>query len=758
MNPLVKMAIRAGASDLVRFHLRRGGDINRQDDNGTSLLMFAAVRGRAEICQILVDAGADPVLKNHQGQDALDLADTAGHDTVKAILRAAIATRVPDLNSQAVSDEPAVEDLTDFLADALDFDAMAWEAEIETPPPEGNLDCLDSTRVLHQLMSHHVPVDTDADWSDIEIDLPNLPTSRRDRVWADRWANIIPVLIQGLQVGRISRADIEYALQHDQPDLEMQELLLNRILGELDIQVDDWVDDGLPPDFAPLDPEQENPEEPIIDEALSFIESWLDQRMEPVSCYLRDLGDFDLLTAEEEIQVARRIEEGVSQVLLVLADYPLTISELLRLYDSACENGSLLTDVISGFKDVEDIAPPLLDVELLLAADDPDAVVAGDKVPAFDNEDEDEDSASSAAENTLNSEDITRHFAELRSLYQQTLSSIDKNGLLNSKTQALRQQLSECFLQFRIALKTLNRLIAQVYGMAKRIHALETCNPDRNDLHLQQERAAIERETHLPIEFIKDLSHRLSSSDAKARHAQHEMITANLRLVIFIAKKYTRRGLDFLDLIQEGNIGLMKAVDKFEYQRGYKFSTYATWWIRQAITRAIADQARTIRVPVHMIENINKLDRISRQMWQEVGREPTPEELSIRMEMPEDRVRKVLKVVKEPISLETLMGGGEDDEGFAEELEDMQAVSPEQETIHNSLCDNIRRLLDDLKAKESEVIRRRFGIDLPSAQTLEEIGQQFDVTRERIRQIEAKTLKRLAHPNRSEHLRDFLSP
>lgn len=348
-----------------------------------------------------------------------------------------------------------------------------------------------------------------------------------------------------------------------------------------------------------------------------------------------------------------------------------------------------------------------------LLADDPDAVVAGDKAAASDNEneDEDEDSTSSAAENTLDPEEIARHFVELRSLYQQTLPSIDKVGLLNYRTQALRQQLSECFLQFHIAPKTLNRLIAQVYGMAKRIDALETRNPDRNDPHLQQERDTIEWETHLPIEFIKDLSHRLSSSDAKARHARHEMITANLRLVISIAKKYTKRGLDFLDLIQEGNIGLMKAVDKFDYQRGYKFSTYATWWIRQAITRAIADQVRIIRIPVHMIENINKLDRISRQMWQETGREPAPEELSIRMEIPEDKVRKVQKVVKEPISIETLISDNEGDESLADRLEDLQAVSPEQEAIHNSLSEHIRGLLKALAPRDAEVIRLRFGID-----------------------------------------------
>ena len=528
------------------------------------------------------------------------------------------------------------------------------------------------------------------------------------------------------------------------------------------IQVDDWVDDDLPPDFADLDPEQESPEEEMVDEALHLIESWQDLRMDPANCYQRDLSPFDLLTADEEIKIARRIEEGINQVLAALADYPPAIGDLLETYDSTTNNDIPLDRVVIGFKDSEETTPsPLLDVELLLAADDPDAVAEVGKVTVADDEEveavEDEESGDED-ESRLDPQETRCHFEELRTLYQQTLISLDELGLNHPQTQALRQQLGERFLQFRLAPKTLNRLMARLHGMAERIDAMENSNSDRGDLSgISQEQCAIEQETRLPIAVIRGLHHRLSSADAKACRARHEMTVANLRLVISIARKYNHRGLDILDLIQEGNIGLMKAVDKFEYRRGFKFSTYATWWIRQAITRAIADQARTIRIPVHMMENLNKVERISRQMWQEMGREPTPSELARQMEMPEDKIRKMLKVVKEPISMETPIADDEDSH-LGDFIENLNVMSPVDAATVEGLREATREVLATLTSREAKVLRMRFGIDMPTDHTLEEVGQQLGVTRERIRQIEAKALHTLRHPNRSERLRDFLSP
>ena len=788
VNLLVKMAIRAGISDLVRFHLRRSEHVNQQDDSGTSLLMYAASRGHAEICQILLDAGADPVLKNRQGQDALSLARAAGHDAVEAVLLAAVAASAHDPGNRVVDSQTPVadvadgqatpvrnlstdtvdaafitdpaefgsEDSTDLFPSMEEFDALAWEAEVETPPPKGDPDCLKNARALNQLLASHVPIDTDADWSEVEIELPDLPARRRGPADAERGTRITQILIQGLQASRVSRADIGCALQPDESDPDTRELLLERVLGDLGVQIDDWVDEEQDSGFASLiDPEEEQPEEQVADEALRFIEEILEQRMDPANCYQRDLNVFSLLTKEEEIRLAQGMEAGVDRMLSALAGYPPAVDELLRYYDAICDHGARLTEVVSGFRDIEETLPPPADLERLLAADDPDTGMDTHETVMDDASDDQEEETPDDAEAGPDAETAARHFAGLRVLHQQMLASLDAFGLEDSRTQTLRQQLGDHVRQFRLVPRILVALTAGLNETVRRIDALENRHHDPENEQPARELRAIERETHLPSPAISELHHRLSSGAAEAHRARDGMIEANLRLVISIAKKYSHRGLPFLDLIQEGNIGLMKAVDKFEYQRGYKFSTYATWWIRQAITRAIADQARTIRIPVHMIETLNKMNYLQRELEREMGRVPKPSELAGRMELPVERIHKLLQVPEEPLSMDTPVGD-EGDERFADLLEDRQTHPPETVAVGHSLYETMQKLLGDLKPREAEIIRRRFGIDQLSEQTLEEIGQQFDVTRERIRQIEAKALKKLAHPSRASILCDFL--
>ncbi|MCC7219433.1 MAG: RNA polymerase sigma factor RpoD [Candidatus Contendobacter sp.] len=608
------------------------------------------------------------------------------------------------------------------------------------------------------------------------------------------------LIARGTEKGFLTYAEVNDHLPDDIVDPDQIEDIISMI-NDMGIEVHEFAPDA---ETLLLNENPANADDDVVAEeaaaALAAVDSEFGRTTDPVRMYMREMGTVDLLTRDGEIQIAKRIEEGMGQVLSALAGYPLSIGELLRLYDSISENGARLADVISGFKDVEEIALPLPDVELLLAADDPDAVVVGDEPVVSDSEDEDEDGAQTTVENGPDPEETARRFLDLRTLYEQTLSSVDELGAQHSQTQVLRQQLSERFLQFRLVPKTLDHLIACLHETAERIRAhekaiMQVCvykaqmprktfitSFPQNETRLewvgeqiqsgrkyatalagyreevaaaQRRLQAIERETRLSIHEIKDINRHMSIGEAKARRAKKEMVEANLRLVISIAKKYTNRGLQFLDLIQEGNIGLMKAVDKFEYRRGYKFSTYATWWIRQAITRSIADQARTIRIPVHMIETINKLNRISRQMLQEMGREPNPEELARRMEMPEDKVRKVLKIAKEPISMETPIGDDEDSH-IGDFIEDGNVMSPVEAATVEGLREATREVLGTLTPREAKVLRMRFGIDMPTDHTLEEVGKQFDVTRERIRQIEAKALRKLRHPNRSEQLRSFL--
>jgi RNA polymerase primary sigma factor len=605
------------------------------------------------------------------------------------------------------------------------------------------------------------------------------------------------LIARGKEKGFLTYAEVNDHLPDDIVDPEQIEDII-AMINDMGIEVHEFVPDT---ETLLLNENPASADDDVVAEeaaaALAAVDSEFGRTTDPVRMYMREMGTVELLTREGEIQIAKRIEEGMTQVLSALANYPLTVGALLRIYDSISENGTRLADVISGFKDMEELAPPLPDEDLLLV-DDPDAPVSEDEVVIA--EDEDEEGAQAVAESGPDPEETARRFTDLRVLYEQTLASIDNLGLQDPQTQTLRQQLGERFLQFRLVPKTLDQLIASLHEIAERIRIQEkeimaicvnkaqmprktfiTSFPQNETrlewideqiqagkkhsavlgehrdaiLETQQRLQTLETEARLSIHEIKDINRHMSIGEAKARRAKKEMVEANLRLVISIAKKYTNRGLQFLDLIQEGNIGLMKAVDKFEYRRGYKFSTYATWWIRQAITRSIADQARTIRIPVHMIETINKLNRISRQMLQEMGREPTPDELAKRMEMPEDKVRKVLKIAKEPISMETPIGDDEDSH-LGDFIEDLSVLSPVEAATVEGLREATREVLATLTPREAKVLRMRFGIDMSTDHTLEEVGKQFDVTRERIRQIEAKALRKLRHPNRSEQLRSFL--
>ncbi len=528
-------------------------------------------------------------------------------------------------------------------------------------------------------------------------------------------------------------------------------------------------------------------------QALASVDKEIGRTTDPVRMYMREMGTVELLTREGEIVIARRIEEGINRVVHCLAEYPGSVASILDQWDKYEAEEIRLSDIISGFAgdDVEqDMAPT--------------ATHVGSEVPKEELEDEDVDvdiaDSSDEDDSGPDPEMARERFDVLRSQYERTIEVCRAKGRKHPESQAATERLVEVFREFRFVPKQFDRLVKNVRSTMERVRVQERIimkhavtmgkmpkkafvkafagnESDREwfdkevaaGLEWSQALEAhrieilraigklsqVEKDTGLNIVEIKDINRRMSIGEAKARRAKKEMVEANLRLVISIAKKYTNRGLQFLDLIQEGNIGLMKAVDKFEYRRGYKFSTYATWWIRQAITRSIADQARTIRIPVHMIETINKLNRISRQMLQEMGREPSPEELSERMQMPEDKVRKVLKIAKEPISMETPIGDDEDSH-LGDFIEDAVIDSPIQSATGESLKAATREVLAGLTAREAKVLRMRFGINMNTDHTLEEVGKQFDVTRERIRQIEAKALRKLRHPSRSEQLRSFL--
>ncbi|HQS99268.1 MAG TPA: RNA polymerase sigma factor RpoD [Thiobacillus sp.] len=595
------------------------------------------------------------------------------------------------------------------------------------------------------------------------------------------------LIILGKERGFLTYAEINDHLPDEVLDADQIEGVISMI-NDMGIQVYDEA-----PDAETLLMQEATPavaDEDVVaeaEQALTTVDSEFGRTTDPVRMYMREMGSVDLLTREGEIEIAKRIEEGLRHMVQAISSCPLTIQQILDMAAQVEKDELRIDELIDGFVEVEAEASAEEEAEVENVTDD-------------EEEDEDASAAVAAANLAQLKAEALAQFDYIRKAYKRAQTAHAKYGLGSAQHMKAQSEVTELLMAIRFSVRQVDGLCEQIRSAVEevrsherkimdfcvnragmpRAHFIKTFPGNETNLawldkeigakkgycstlaRLQYEikahqeaLIAMQDRVGLPIKNLKDINKQMSTGEAKARRAKREMIEANLRLVISIAKKYTNRGLQFLDLIQEGNIGLMKAVEKFEYRRGYKFSTYATWWIRQAITRSIADQARTIRIPVHMIETINKMNRISRQILQETGIEPDPATLALKMEMPEDKIRKIMKIAKEPISMETPIGDDEDSH-LGDFIEDSSTLSPDDYAVYANLRDATREVLDSLTSREAKVLRMRFGIEMNTDHTLEEVGKQFDVTRERIRQIEAKALRKLRHPTRSEKLKSFV--
>ena len=604
-------------------------------------------------------------------------------------------------------------------------------------------------------------------------------------------SGIKDLIAKGREQGYLTYAEVNDHLPEDIADPEQVEDII-QMINDMGITVFETAPDA---EQLLMMAGDNTPDETAAAEAaaaLASVESEQHRTTDPVRMYMREMGSVELLTREGEIEIAKRIEEGTRELMSAVSDWPGTVAAVMVEWDKVVAGDKKLTDIISGYLNPMEHVPSALAQQQAAEALEAEKIANGEEIDEKEEEEE--------HEGGLDPEIATQRFEEIRTQMIKADKAVARYGRMESAGIKNMEELAELFKFLKLTPRQFDPLITMVRTAVEKIrkeerNVMRLCirharmprkeflkafpgnesnmkwtaalikektdwsqgiaNQEIDIVRAQRKLSKVEAASGLTIAFIKDINRRLTIGEAMARRAKKEMVEANLRLVISIAKKYTNRGLQFLDLIQEGNIGLMKAVDKFEYRRGYKFSTYATWWIRQAITRSIADQARTIRIPVHMIETINKLNRISRQMLQEMGREPTPEELGERMEMPEDKIRKVLKIAKEPISMETPIGDDEDS-SLGDFIEDSSMDSPIESATGEGLREATRDVLAGLTARESKVLRMRFGIEMNTDHTLEEVGKQFDVTRERIRQIEAKALRKLRHPMRSDHLRSFI--
>ncbi|MFT6100037.1 MAG: RNA polymerase primary sigma factor [Arenicella sp.] len=594
------------------------------------------------------------------------------------------------------------------------------------------------------------------------------------------------LILKGKEQGFLTYREINDHLPEDMNDTDQIESVVNMI-NDMGIDVFDAVPDA---DTllhkAASDKEAEEDDDNTDAVLATAVESEFGRTTDPVRMYMREMGTVDLLTRADEINLAQRIEDGIRQSTEAMAACPSAIQTILDYFESIQKEEMRLTDLLVAFIDPN-------------AEIDPNPVQSGSAAKNKEEDDDEEEEEEKPIDTGPDMDEAIERFKSMKKLHNRHAKAMETHGFDSKQSRNIQAEIVAGLMEIKFVPKIIEALWEMIRIQVETVRSHEKAIMDiavsdagisrkefidmfvgsevdqglydnlmsaaknKEEIEINQaliimSQAKLRRIVDalcIPIEEIKDINRRMSIGEAKARRAKKEMVEANLRLVISIAKKYTNRGLQFLDLIQEGNIGLMKAVDKFEYRRGYKFSTYATWWIRQAITRSIADQARTIRIPVHMIETINKLNRISRQILQEKGREALPEELAEKMEMPEDKVRKVLKIAKEPISMETPIGDDEDS-NLGDFIEDKNVESPMDSATTSGLLNATTDILESLTPREAKVLRMRFGIGMNTDHTLEEVGKQFDVTRERIRQIEAKALRKLRHPSRSEHLKSFL--